>query len=163
MSKLIFLILLFFFSQIVWAEDCTMRPAPIDFKKITRQPAVKSYTVNTNKLGLTALLKNGSAVKLAHMGCAHSGAALTEWFESELSTSDIDKVIKESISLAKIFLDPHASSLIEQNLLSKKFSKEITSNRLVISGSANEIFSYSIIFTPVEHGVMLSIDYSIAG
>lgn len=165
--KIIFLFILAFsiLPQVVLASgsDCTMTPVPIDIKRISHQPTVKSYTVNTNKLELTALLKNGTAVKLTHMGCYDSGGIVTEWFESDVPMSDVDRWVKEAVILANTFFDPFVFKIIDKSLKSNKYNKEITENRLVITGSSNETFSYTIVFTPVEHGVMLSIKYNFSG
>lgn len=143
--------------------DCTMTPAPIDIKRIARQPIVKSYTLNTNKLGLTALLKNGSAVKLLHAGCYDSGGIVTEWLDTNTPVSDTEKWIKEAIHLAETFLDPFVFNNIKQSLQSKQYKKDISDARMTIMGSSSGMFTYSIVFTPVEHGAILSISYNFSG
>ena len=93
-------------SHLAWAagSDCTMQPAPIDISRITHRPEVKSYTVDANKLGVTALLHNGRALRLTHMGCAHSGAEAALWFQSEVPASDVKKMAQGSGGLSQYCL-----------------------------------------------------------
>ena len=62
--------------------DCAMRPTPIDIARIAHHPEVKSYTVDANKLGVTALLKNGAGgvavcgSRLAGVGSAMNDAGM---------------------------------------------------------------------------------------
>jgi hypothetical protein len=158
-----------FAALIIWPQfvfaagaDCTMTPAPIDFKRIAHQPLIKSYTLSTSKLELSALLKNGYTAKLTHMGCADSGGILSVWLESG-DVSNEDKWINEAVKFSKIFFSPYVFNFIEKSIANKKYRKELDANRLVINGSSNEIFSYSIVVTPVEQGIILSIDYNFAG
>ena len=143
--------------------DCAMRPAPIDIARIAHHPEVKSYTVDANKLGVTALLKNGKALRLVHMGCAHSGAEAALWFQSETPASDVKKWLKEAVILAKIAFSPDISKDIERNLKSGKYSKEVTETRLVITASPTSFFSYTMTLEPEGHRVILSIVYSLGG
>ena len=140
-----------------------MRPAPIDIKRIAHQSLVKNYFLSQDKLKLTALLKNGNVVKLAHMGCYDSGGIVTEWLDSDMLTTDTDKWIKKAVVLANTFLDPYVFELIKKSVHDKKYSANKTDDRLVITGSANEIFTYSISVIPIEHGIMLSVDYNFSG
>lgn len=158
------LIVLFagFFSQLVWAVDpnCTMQPAPIDVDRIAHRPEVKSYIVAANKLAVTALLKNGRAFRLVHTGCAHSGAEVALWFNTDVPASDVNAWIKEALALTRIAFSPGISKDIERSLKSGNYRVEKTDTRLVITASPTEFFSYDIVFTPIEHGVMLSVTYS---
>lgn len=163
--KFILSIALLFSSQFADASDinCTMAPVPIDVKRIAHQSSVKNYFLSQDKLKLTALLKNGNAVKLAHMGCYDSGGIVTEWLDSEIPTTETDKWIKKAVVLANAFLDPYVFGLIKKSIHDNKYSENKTDNHLVITGSASEIFSYSITVTPFEHGVMLTVDYNFSG
>ncbi len=148
--------------QITWAADpdCTMQPAPIDIGRIAHRPEIKSYTVSANKLAVTALLKNGRALRLVHMGCAHSGAEAALWFDSEVPASDVNTWLKEAIALTRIAFSPVISKDIERSLKSGKYRVEKTDTRLAITASPSDYFSYTIVFAPAEHGVMLSVTYS---
>ena len=158
------LIVLFigFFPPFAWAADldCTMQPAPIDIGRIAQRPEIKSYTVDANKLAVTALLKNGRALRLVHMGCAHSGAEVALWFNSEVPASDVKTWLKEALALTRIAFSPGISRDIERSLKSGDYLVEKTDTRLVITASPTDYFNYTIVFAPAEHGVMLSVTYS---
>ena len=86
MIQVVFVILVFFIhSEFAYATECTMRPTPIDAKRIARNPNVKSYTIAESRLVLNALLKNGNAVRIIHEGCAHSGSKAALWLDSSKS------------------------------------------------------------------------------
>ncbi len=162
MLRLLIVLFIGAFFQIAWAADldCTMQPAPIDIGRIAHRPEIKSYTVDANKLAVTALLKNGRALRLIHMGCAHSGAEAALWFNSEVPASDVNTWLKEAIALTKIAFSPGISRDIERSLKTGNYRIEKTDNRLVITASPTEYFTYTILFAPLEHGVMLSVIYS---
>ena len=69
----------------------------------TEKVATKE-TVGANKLTVTALLKNGRALRLVPMGCAHSGAEAALWFDSKVPASDVNAWLKEAIALTRIAL-----------------------------------------------------------
>lgn len=140
-----------------------MTPVPIDIKRIAQQSLVKNYFLSQNKLKLTALLKNGNAVKLAHMGCYDSGGIVTEWLDSDIQTTETDKWIKKALVLANAFLDPYVFELIKNSIHHSKYSENRTDNQLLITGSASETFAYSITVIPTEHGIMLSVVYNFSG
>jgi hypothetical protein len=162
MKRLIlFVLAIATFSQYALASgnDCTMTPAPIDVGRIAQRPEIKSYTVDANRLGVTALLKNGRVVRLVHMGCAHSGAEAALWFESATPPSDVATWIKEVVALTKIAFAPDISRDIVHSLQSGKYEKNITDTRLVITASPTEFFSYTVALSPAEHGLILSVTY----
>lgn len=144
-------------------SNCTMLPAPIDISRIAHRSEVKSYTVDANKLGVTALLKNGRAMRLAHMGCVHSGAEAALWFQSAVPASDVKKWLKEAVALANIAFSPDISKDIERSLKSGKYESEVTDTRLSITASPTEFFTYTIVLEPEGHRVILSVGYSIGG
>ena len=139
--------------------DCTMQPAPINIQRIAHRPEVKSYTVDKNKLALTALLKNGQVVRLVHEGCAHSGAEAALWFESNIAASDVETWLKEALILSRIAFTPDIAKDIERSLKSGNYKKDVTETRLVISAAPTDYFSYTIVLSPAEHGMILSITY----
>jgi len=140
-------------------SNCTMQPAPINIHRIAHRPEVKSYSVDKNKLALTALLKNGQVVRLVHEGCAHSGAEAALWFESNIAASDVNNWLKEVNKLSRIAFAPDIVKDIERSLNSGNFKKEVTETRLVISAAPTEYFSYTVVLAPAEHGMILSITY----
>ena len=140
-----------------------MRPQPIDFARITHQPEIKSFTIDKDKHGVTALLKNGRALRLVHMGCAHSGAEAALWFESKIPFLDDKQWRKEAVALAKIAFSPDIAKDIESSLKNGKFEKNSTETRLVITAKPTEYFSYVIVVEPESYRVVLSISYSIGG
>jgi hypothetical protein len=119
--------------------------------------------LSQDKLKLTALLKNGNAVRLAHMGCYDSGGIVTEWLDSDIPITETDNWIKKAVVLASAFLDPNVFGLIKKSMHDNKYSANKTDNRLVITGSTSEIFAYSIVVIPIEYGVMLTVDYNFSG
>lgn len=136
-----------------------MRAAPIDISRIAHRPEIKSFTLDASKLALTALLKNGRALRLVQEGCAHTGAEVALWFESDVLPSDIEKWVKEAITLSKIAFTPDVAKDIERSLASGKYQKELSETRLVISASPTSYFSYTVVLAPAEHGMILSISY----
>ena len=150
-------------SALAAGFDCTMQPAPIDISRIAHRPEIKNYTVDANKLGVTALLKNGRALRLAHMGCAHSGAEAALWFQSEVPASNVKKWLEEAVTLANIAFSPDISKDIERSLKSGKYERDVTDTRLVITASPTDFFTYTIVLEPEGHRVILSVGYSIGG
>lgn len=132
--------------------DCTMRAAPIDVARISHRPEIKSFTLDANKLAMTALLKNGRALRLVQEGCVHTGAEAALWFESDVLPSDM-------VALSKIAFTPDIAKDIERSLASGKYQKELSETRLVMSASPTSYFSYTVVLAPAEHGMILSISY----
>lgn len=93
------------------------------------------------------------------MGCAHSGAKAALWLESETPASDVAKWIKEVVILSKIAFAADVSQDIERSLMSGDYEKEVSDTRLAIRASPTEYFSYSIVLSPAEHGLILSVTY----
>lgn len=142
-------------------SDCTMQPTPIDIGRIAHRPEVKSYTVDANKLGITALLKNGRALRLAHMGCAHSGAEAALWYQSKAHASDVKKWLREAVTLAHIAFSPDIAKDIERSIKSGQYEKDVSDARLVITASPTNFFTYTIVLEPDGQRVILSVSYSI--
>ena len=140
-----------------------MRAQPIDFARISHRSEIKNFTVDKNKHGITALLKNGRALRLVHMGCTHSGAEAALWFQSEIPASDDKQWRKEALALAKIAFSPDIAKDIELSLKSGEYDKNITETRLVITATPTEYFNYVIVVEPESYRVVLSISYSISG
>ena len=147
--------------QFAIAAECTMKPAKIDVHRIAREPAIQSYVIDKNKLGMTALLKDGRALKLIHMGCEHSGASASLWFDSTLPLSDSDAWSKESGNFARIAFVPGVASDIIASLKSGNVKTTRTESRVVISAAPNDFMNYSIIISSTEHGMLLTIAYSL--
>lgn len=152
---------LLFATQTTFAQDCTMRPAPIDFKRLTHAPSIKSYVVDTDRHAVTGLLKNGHAFRLIHEGCMHSGAEATLWLpNSKMGTDQEAEWVQEAIKFARVAFTPDIAHDIEMSRKMGKLKTETkTAARLVLSASPNEFFSYTIIVVPSEQGVMLRITY----
>jgi hypothetical protein len=143
------------------AAECTMKPAAIDVRRIAREPAVKSYVIDKNKLALTALFKNGRALRLVHMGCAHSGATASLWFDSTLALSDSEAWSKEFMDLAHIAFSPGVANDIIASLKSGKVTTKRTESSVVMSAAPTEFMNYSIIISSTEQGMLLTMTYSL--
>lgn len=159
LTKLFLLLLLV--TQTTWAQDCTMRPAPIDFKMLAGNPAIKSYVVDTNRLSVTGLLKNGYAFRLTHEGCMHSGAEATLWLpQSVRGTEHESDWIKEAVKFARVVFSPDIARDIEGGIKLGKLKIDMKSAaRLVLSASPNEFFTYTFIVVPSEQGMMMKVVY----
>ena len=161
MSRLLGVIVILFLSQIAYAAECTMKASPIDIRRISHNPTVKSFVVAEDKLSLSALLKNGSALKLSHMGCEHSGASASLWLDTDRPFTDSTGWSKEFIKFARIAFSAEIANDIVENLQSGKFKTTVSDSRVVISAAPQEYMNYSIVMSLTEHGVMLTITYSL--
>ena len=154
-------LLLMFVAQATWAQDCTMRPAPIDFKRLTRDPSIRSYVVDANRLAVTVLLKNGHAFRLIHEGCMHSGAEATLWLpHSTRGVESESEWIQEAVKFSRVAFSPDVARDIDGSIKLGKLKIDTKSNaRLVLSASPSEFFTYTIIVVPSEQGMMMKITY----
>ncbi len=143
------------------AAECTMNPATIDVRRIARDPAIHSYVIDKSKLALTGLLKNGRALRLVHMGCEHSGASASLWFDSTLALSDSEAWSKEFANLARIAFSPRIANDIIASLKSGKIETTRTESGVVISAAPTEFMNYSIEISSMEQGVLLTMSYSL--
>lgn len=161
MIQVVFVILVFFIhSEFAYATECTMRPTPIDAKRIARNPNVKSYTIAESRLVLNALLKNGNAVRIIHEGCAHSGSKAAVWLDSSTSLTDIREWLDEVIKLARIAFEPNVVREIEALIKNGNYSKdEVSEERLSISATPAEYIYYSMVVSRAEQGYVLLISY----
>lgn len=149
------------FSQVALSAACTMNPTPIDVKRIARNAAIKSYVVDEHALELTALLKNGRALRLVHMGCEHSGAWASLWFDTKLPFANKDAWKKEFINFSRIAFSPDVASDIIENLNSGNYKSKTSESRIEISESLTEFMNYTIVLSTTEQGVLLTITYSL--
>lgn len=158
-TKLLFLLL--FVSQVSWVQDCTMRTAPIDFKRLNRDPSIKSYVVDTNRHALTGLLKNGQSFRLIHEGCMHSGAEAALWLPSSTrGTERESEWIQEAVKFARVAFFPDIARDIEGSIKLGKLHIDMKSEaRLVLTASPSGFFTYTIIVVPSEQGMMMKITY----
>ena len=142
------------------AGECTMKPAPIDVHRIAREPAIKSYVVDSKNLALTALLKNGSAMRLLQMGCEHSGASVSLWFDSKLDPSYSKAWAKEIGTVVRIAFAPAVANDIIKNLGSGDVEITTTESGFRIGARPNDFMSYSIVVSSTEQGDLLTVSYS---
>lgn len=159
--KAIFIVLLLFaHSQFSLAGECTMRPMPIDVKRIAGNSSVKAYTVADSGLVLNALLKDGSAIRIIHEGCAHSGAEGAMWLNSATPLTDVRKWLEEVLKLSKIAFAPSVSSEIENLIRNGSYSRdEVSGTRLKISAAPAEYIHYTFVVSRAEQGYVLVISY----
>ena len=163
MRSHLFLILLavLSISRVGWSAECTMRAAPIDLKRIAHDKSIKSYVVDVRGQSITALLKNGRALKLTHSGCDHSGATAALWLDSDLALSDTTDWIKEANALVRIAFAREIAADISDSLLGGQFEKSGTEARVVLRVSPSSFMSYSVVISAAERGVLLTITYEL--
>ena len=161
MIQVVFIILVFFIhSEFAYATECTMRPTPIDAKRIARIPNVKSYIIAESRLVMNALLRDGNAVRIIHQGCMHSGAKAAVWLDSSTSLTEIRKWLDEAIKLAKIAFEPNVVREIEALIKNGNYSTdEVSEVRLRISAAPAEYIYYSVVVSRAEQGYVLLISY----
>lgn len=161
MIQVVFIILGFFIhSQFAFATECTMRPTPINEKRIARSPHIKAYAIAESRLVVNALLKDGNAVRIIHEGCTHSGAKAAIWLDSSTSLTDIRKWLDEVIKLSKIAFEPNVVREIEELIKNGNYSKdEVSEVRLRISAAPAEYIYYNIVVSRAEQGYVLLISY----
>lgn len=157
--RLLFFIAVIATAGTAFSSECTMNPAPVDIKRIAHNPLVKSYVVDVGTLSLTALLKNGRALRLIHTGCEHSGAEVSMWLDSERPFSDTDGWIKEASALVKIAFPVDVANDILNNIKSGDFKKETTEARVVISAAPSSFMTYTIVVSRAESGLLLTISF----
>jgi hypothetical protein len=154
------LLLILVSTHVAWASDCTMKPAPIDAKRISHHASVKTYVENRREHKLTALLKNGQVLRLVHMGCEHSGASASTWLsDQDLSTSDQRK--KQAIFLSRLAFNNEIATDIVTNIQSQALNDKTSGGRSVISSSTSDFMSYTLVIEKVESGWMMTITYVI--
>lgn len=138
-----------------------MRPAPIEFKRLTHEPSIKSYVVDTNRLAVTGLLKNGYAFRLIHEGCMHSGAEATLWLPRlKRGTERESEWIQEAVKFARVAFSSDVARDIEGSIKQGGLKIDMKSEaRLVLTASPREFFTYTIIVVPSEQGMMMKIVY----
>ncbi len=158
MLRYLWIIIPVLFTHIAWAEDCTMRPAPINAKRFARNPIVKSYAVNMVEQSVTALLKNGQVLRLVHSGCEHSGATASLWIPSkELPMKEV--WVQQAIALSRLAFEKDSAADIERGLQAGKFDIQSDGARNVINLNSSTFMSTSIVVVGLEQGWMITISY----
>jgi hypothetical protein len=160
-KPLLCLMFSFGLARQVVAAECTMNPVPIDVARIAREPAIKSYVVDKKRLALTALLKNGRAFKLVHMGCAHSGAMAALWSDSTLPLSEPKAWFTEIVHFARMAFAPGVASDIGASLKSGKVETTTTEDRIVIDAAPSTFMRYTVTIDSAEEGILMTITYSL--
>lgn len=160
MRSILVFLFLFACSQFSLAGECTMRPPPIDVQRIAGNSNVKSYTISKSGLVLTALLKDGSALRVIHAGCIHSGAEGAVWFDSKIPLTDVRKWLDEVIKLSMIAFAPGVTREIEKLIRNSNYSRdEVSETRLRISAAPAEYVHYTFVVSRAEQGYVLVISY----
>lgn len=161
MIQMKLVILLLFVAQSAWAQDCTMRPAPIDLKRLARDPSIKGYVIDSKRLAVTGLFKNGAAFHLIHEGCMHSGAEAALWLpHSTLGTERDSEWMQEAVKFSRAVFSQDIARDIQSSIKLGKLKIDMKSEaRLVLSASPSEFFTYTIIVVPSEQGMMMKITY----
>lgn len=150
------------FPHLAWSAECTMQPARIDVERIAKNNAIKSYVIGDGRLSFTALLKNGSALKLIHSGCDHSGASVSLWSDTDdAALSNTDFWVNKAGSVARIAFMPGVAADIIKSLQDGSFEVREYESRTVISASPSSFISYSIVISEAEHGQLLTISYEL--
>ncbi len=159
MTKIILIILLAMVSQEIYAEQCPMKPAMLDYGRVAKSSQVKSIVVDKSRLTLTALLKNGHSLRLVHSGCNHSGATATLWLDSDVSMDDRDSWLKEAVRMVDLAFAPSVARDIVKSINAGKFSTQLDRTRTVFSGSVSSFMTYSIVVSSAESGMLLTVSY----
>jgi hypothetical protein len=149
------------FSHLASSAECTMKPARIDVARIVQNSAIKAYVVGDGSLSFSALLKNGSALKLIHSGCDHSGASVSLWLDANAELSDTDFWIKKAGYAARIAFRPEIAADIIKSMQDGSFETRKYETRTVISASPSSFMSYSIVISKTEDGPLLTLSYEL--
>jgi hypothetical protein len=147
--------------SVVHAEECQMKPPPLDTIRFAQSSQVKSFVLDRSKLAMTVLLKNGQTLRLVHAGCMHSGAEATLWLEVDIDNDDTDAWLKEAKCLAQLAFPASIASAIASSISRKEYERSGDRSRILYSGSVSTYMTYSIVVANAEHRRFLSISYVI--
>lgn len=138
-----------------------MRPPPLEVSQVASLKAVKSFTVDADKLGASVLMKDGSIIRILNEGCEHSGTDVVLWLPT-LSPLKFDtKALVEKVKLAakigfRTIEEPGFAIWID----GARFAEQADGS-LVAEGSRGSI-SYSAEFKADFHttGTVVRVSYS---
>jgi hypothetical protein len=145
------------------ASDCSMRPPPLNVDHIRTASEVKSVVVDQNELAATALLNDGSVLRVTNMGCQHSGSIVRLWVIGQPpSTTETQVWIAKAKLAADIGFDPVEAKFFDKWLATAKIKPQ-EEGGLTADGSFGEgDITYEVIVSPrdMDVGTLVTVSYA---
>jgi hypothetical protein len=102
-----------------------MRPPPLNVDHIRTASEVKSVVVDQNELAATALLNDGSMLRVTNVGCQHSGSIVRLWVVGQPpSTTETQVWIAKAKLAADIGFDPVEAKFFDKWLATAKIKPQ---------------------------------------
>ncbi|PMQ02720.1 hypothetical protein DyAD56_22860 [Dyella sp. AD56] len=127
------------------ATQCTMNPLPLAVDAVRASKDVKSFVVASPK-SMSLLLKDGTLIRVASMGCVDSGSVAHIWVNNPPPAEDEVAWRKLFIRIASAAFDPIDSKNFAAWLPSAKFTR---TDRFILSAGISENVDLSIDVEPL--------------
>lgn len=164
---LIELILVAGMASAVAESDCLRFAEPVNISRIRKHPQISAIQrVNNSKFHAVALLKNGGALRIAHIACYDSGVSLALWTDGLQKLpkfADVDAWLTRAISAANIAFEPRMAAEFTEAVKAGTYKIHEQESRLEVSITGRHGSAFSMAVDSELPGALLTIDYLIKG
>jgi hypothetical protein len=151
------------FAAQVTESDCPMRPPPLNVQHIQSSHEVKSFVVDPNNLAGTALLKDGSVLRVTNMGCQHSGSYVRLWMPGPRpADTDTKAWLSKAKLAADIGFDPVEAKFFDKWLATAKTDSDGQGGFTAAGNSGEGEITYEVIVEQrdLDIGTLVTVSYA---
>lgn len=144
------------------ASDCPMRPPPLNVQHIQTAKEIKSVVADSGNLAATALLKDGSVLRVTNMGCQHSGSYVRLWLPGDRPVdTDTKAWIAKAKMAADIGFDPTEAKFFDQWLATAKLVPSQQGGFTASGHSSEGDIAYEVTVVPrdLDVGTLVTVSY----
>lgn len=122
-------------------DGCTMRAPPLEAKRIQHDSTVRAVVVRKSEDSVSALLKDGSHLSVATLGCEHSGMQAALWVNDTTVDARTEIWFAKAVKLSRLAFGDSISSDLAAAIEAKEYTIEKNSSGLFINVElAGELF-----------------------
>lgn len=141
-------------------DNCNMQPPELQTEKLRQSADVIAATIDQQHSRSSVLLKDGRVVRVAAMGCEHSGMSASLWVFQDASPESAAHWHQLAAELSRLVFPHDVHALLTRALLEARFVVENTDAGLIARLSTPEDLSIDIEVTHLTLGTLVTVSYT---
>lgn len=139
-------------------DQCTMQAPPLEVERIKREATIRAVVAEKSGRALSALLKDGTQLRVETMGCEHAGMNAALWLKVGVR-SNKDSMLAGAVNLSKLAFGQQVTRELEAAIKAGSYTTKTEPAGLFISIQQPDGIYFGIKEQPVATGSMLYVEY----
>ncbi|QCO66681.1 hypothetical protein E5843_00715 [Luteimonas yindakuii] len=142
------------------ADTCTMQPPSLPIERLQQSRDVIATTIDQDRGRASVLLKDGRLLRVAAMGCLHSGMSAVLWLFPERPQDSHPRWQHVAEELSRLVFPDDVHALLAQALAQSSFVAEDTATGLIARILTPEDVSIEVEVVRLTLGTLVTITYA---